>query len=392
MFVSLFLTLPSTAKYSLLALALALFLLAVLILACQMCRYYKFRTGITRGEKKFLNGMYPANNSGGTILGKSLNASLLEVSKKNSDVKIKKMQEEMEKLEVCLSSSPPSTEYLDDVGTEEDGQGVSKGTLRFSLLYVKKRLELHLKVIEATDLACQGADLFVKIKLFARETSQHSGLRYILHEWETKVVKKDKNPSFGDEFTCSMREPELKMVTVKLEVKRFDNYSRQSALGEVRANLSNLKSSKTVEFCEELQKVTKDTVGEVLISMKCLPTAQRIEIGLLKVKCASLSNSPHKDVYARIDIFGNQRKQKHQKSTLRVKSSIIVFNETFQFTLPDPVTKECLVLISMYQVQSSGKSLIGQASLGSGSNEDDHWQLMMQSVRQPVAKWHPLLI
>ncbi|KAJ1178829.1 hypothetical protein NDU88_004071 [Pleurodeles waltl] len=139
-------------------------------------------------------------------------------------------------------------------------------------------------------------------------------------------------------------------------------------------------------------RVEEDTVGEVLISLKCLPTAQRIEVGLLKVKCASLSISPHKDVYARIDIFGNQRKQKHQKSTLRAKSNLIVFNETFQFTLPDPVTKECLVLISMYQVQSTGKSLIGQASLGSGSNEDDHWQLMMQSARQPVAKWHPLLI
>ncbi|KAJ1178826.1 hypothetical protein NDU88_004068, partial [Pleurodeles waltl] len=167
--------------------------------------------------KKFLNGMYPARSNESTILGKSLNASLLEVSKKNSDVKIKKIQEEMEKLEVCLSPSPPSTEYLDDVGTEEDGQDVSRGTLRFSLLYVKKKRQLHLKVIEAINLACQGADLFVRIRLFSRETSQESDLRYILHEWETKVVKNNKKSHFGDEFTCSLREPELKMVAVKLE-------------------------------------------------------------------------------------------------------------------------------------------------------------------------------
>ncbi|XP_069480193.1 synaptotagmin-A-like [Ambystoma mexicanum] len=379
-------------KYGLLAFSLFIFLLALLILACQVYKYCKYSTAINRQEKKFLSGAYPGSKSESTILAKSLSPSLLDVSKKNHDVKIQKLQEEMEKLEVCLSPSPPSTEYLDGVGTEDDAQDVSRGTLRFSFLYTKKRMQLHLQVIEAKSLLCRGADLFIRIRVFCRESSHESCLNCILHEWETKVVKNNQNPSFGDEFTCSLRGPELKMVTVKMEVKGFDNFSRHSALGEVRVSLSSLKSNKKVEYCEELQKVTKDIVGEVLISMKCLPTAQRIEVGLLKVKCASLKSSPQKDVYARIDVFGNQRKQKHQKSTLRAKSSVIVFNETFQFTLPDPVARGCVVLLSLYQVQASGKSLIGQASLESNNNEDDHWQLMMQSARQPVAKWHPLLI
>uniref|UniRef100_A0A8C0HD51 C2 domain-containing protein n=1 Tax=Chelonoidis abingdonii TaxID=106734 RepID=A0A8C0HD51_CHEAB len=107
---------------------------------------------------------------------------------------------------------------------------------------------------------------------------------------------------------------------------------------------------------------------------------------------------PAPDVYARIDISCNLHKQKHQKSSLRARTSVIIFNETFFFHLAEPVAGTCTVLVSVYEMSSrargSSRQLIGQAVLGkrSPSEANDHWALMMQSVQQPVAKWHPLLL
>ncbi|MEE6525858.1 hypothetical protein FKM82_026136 [Ascaphus truei] len=138
----------------------------------------------------------------------------------------------------------------------------------------------------------------------------------------------------------------------------------------------------------------QDIIGQVLISLKCLPTSQKIEVGILKFKTATLSSFEEKDVYARIDVFSNQHKQKHQKSSLRAKSKVTVFNETFLFSLPDPVSTQCLILISLYETLASGRKLIGQTSLGNQKTKSDdaHWDLMMQSLRQPIAQWHPLYI
>ncbi|KAG9461244.1 hypothetical protein GDO78_017546 [Eleutherodactylus coqui] len=137
----------------------------------------------------------------------------------------------------------------------------------------------------------------------------------------------------------------------------------------------------------------KDIIGEVLVSLKCLPTAQKIEVGILKFKTSS-PNIKERDVYARIDVFTNHHKQKHQKSSLRAKSKVTVFNETFLFSLPDLGKSQCLILISLYETLSSGKKLIGQTTVGNQKTKfkDNHWDLMMQTLRQPVAAWHLLHI
>lgn len=66
------------------------------------------------------------------------------------------------------------------------------------------------------------------------------------------------------------------------------------------------------------------------------------------------------------------------------------------FTLPEFPLEQCKITVSVYKVRMNRKStkqLMGQLTLGKDkSSEDEHWGLMMRSVRQPVAKWHGLLI
>ncbi|KAG8563999.1 hypothetical protein GDO81_016281 [Engystomops pustulosus] len=389
-----YLPFSDTLKYCLLALAIALFLAALIILACKMRQYYAYKAKANGKEKKFISSSNGEKKPDGKILVKSLSPSFLEVARKEQDSKIELMQKEMEKLEVHLTPSPPSNESLDDLGSDSDRPLGPRGMLKFNLQYNKKSTTLTLNVIEATDLPEYSRDPFVRIRVLCKTDEPKSEVQTVLHECETRVVKNSRNPIFDEDFSFSLKEYPLSNTSIKLEVKDFDKYSRHTLIGEARRALKDLKSSETLEFNEHLQEKTKDIIGEVLISLKCLPTAQKIEVGILKFKTSSSSIIQERDVYARIDVFSNQHKQKHQKSSLRAKSKVTVFNETFLFSLPDPKKTHCLILISLYETLSTGKKLIGQTTLGNQKTKfkDDHWDMMMQTLRQPVADWHPLYI
>ncbi|XP_053305029.1 synaptotagmin-A-like [Spea bombifrons] len=388
------LPLSNTLKYSLLVLAVALFLIALLILIWKLHQYYKYNTAVKVKETRYLSERYNEKKPCGTILVKSLAPSFLDIARKEQDSKIQLMQKEMERLEEHLTPSPPRTESLDDVISESDPLHGSKGKLKFSLLYDKKKAIIYINVIEAVELPVHSRDPFVKIKVLCSVDKPKSELHSILHEWETRVGRNNRDPVFNDEFSCSLKEYHLHNISLKFEVKKFDKYSRHSLIGETRMALKDLKASETLAFCEELHGKTKDAIGEVLVSLKCLPTSQKIEVGVLKFKTASQTVIQDSDVYARIDVFSDQHKQKHQKSSLRAKSKVTVFNETFLFSLPDPMKTHCLILISLYESFANGKKLIGQASLRNQKTKSNygHWELMMESLRQPVAMWHPLFI
>lgn len=389
-----FLPFSNTLKYCLLALAIALFLIALIVLACKMHQYYKYKSSSIVKDKKFMNATSVAKKTEGSILVKSLSPGFLETARKEQDSKIQLMQKEMEKLEGHLTPSPPSTESLDDVCSDSDRPRESRGKLKFSLNFSKKTMTLLLSVIEATDLPSYSRDPFVRIRVFSKVDEPQSDVQSVLQECETRVVKNSRNPVFDEDFTLSLQNYQLSNISLKLEVKDFDKYSRHTLIGETRVALNDLKASETLELCEDLQEKTKDIIGEVLISLKCLPTAQKIEVGILKFKTSSQNVIQERDVYARIDVFSNQHRQKHQKSSLRAKSKVTVFNETFLFSLPDPGKTHCLVLISLYETVSSGRKLIGQTSLGNQKTTSghNHWDMMMQTLRQPVADWHPLYI
>ncbi|MGH0122603.1 UNVERIFIED_CONTAM: hypothetical protein FKN15_029032, partial [Acipenser sinensis] len=104
----------------------------------------------------------------------------------------------------------------------------------------------------------QSTNPFVKIKLLSGLLSKQPNLQCVLQEWETKTVKNSRNPVFGSQFSCPLTEKELKTITLKLEVRDFDRFSRHSVLGEVRVRLNNLNLlSHPVEISEELQKLNK---------------------------------------------------------------------------------------------------------------------------------------
>ncbi|CAJ0918688.1 unnamed protein product [Ranitomeya imitator] len=252
------LPISDTLKYCLLALAIALFLAALIILACKMRQYYSYKAGsIGKGDKKFITASNVEKKTEGNILVKSLSPSFLKVARKEQDSKIQLMQKEMEKLEVHLTPSPPSTESLDDVGSDSDRPQGPRGKLKFNLQYNKKTTTLALTVIEATDLPEYSRDPFVRIRVFSKSEEPQSEVQSVIHERETKVVKNNRNPVFDEDFSFLLKDYLLSNLSLKLEVKDFDKYSRHTLIGETRTALKDLKASETLEFVEDLQEKTK---------------------------------------------------------------------------------------------------------------------------------------
>ncbi|XP_071398520.1 synaptotagmin-2-like [Centroberyx affinis] len=332
--------------------------------------------------------------------------------------KVEDVGTEARRLSRCLSlGSFPSSGPSQAEGEPGEQANLERvhGSLRFSLYFDRLQSRLVVTVLQAEGLQgrshTQSLQPFVRLRLmwagsegveveeFLDEEGEGAAhvLCTVLEEWRTRIVKDSCNPLFGDQFSCSLQEEEeLHHITLRMEVRDFDKFSRHMVLGEVRLPLGQLKISYPLEVQEDLQTPQKDLVGQVLLSLKFLPTSQRLEVGLLKIR--TLPTETHSDtvLYARISVQCNQCKLRHQKTSAVARCQVTVFNQVLMFSLPEFPLEQCKILVSVYETHTTRKSskrVIGQLTVGKGrSSEDRHWSLMMRSVRQPIAKWHRLFI
>ncbi|XP_057693090.1 synaptotagmin-6 isoform X2 [Corythoichthys intestinalis] len=289
------------------------------------------------------------------------------------------------------------------------------GWLHYSLYYDEQQHHLVVTILKVEGFQDQkptsSHQLFVQIKLLwtgcekdvahidERSEGTSLALCTVLQDWQTRIVKGTCNPLFGDQFSCILRdEQQLDHIALRMEVKNFDKFSRHTALGEVRTSLGQLNISYPLELKGKLITPRKDLVGEVLLSLRFLPTSQRIEVGVLKVR--TIHKEKHMDadsaLYVRISVQCDRCKLKYQKTSAVTRGTMTVFNEVLVFSLPEFPLQQCKILVSLYGTHLSKKSpkqLIGQLMVKKDKNsENEHWDLMLRSVRQPIARWHALLI
>ncbi|XP_066541879.1 synaptotagmin-2 [Hoplias malabaricus] len=374
-------------KYSILGIAVSLLFVALCILIWQICRYFTQQHASEHDVNGLLSGDQCTQNEN------------FQNNSPTPDYKLESRHDEAERLNRCLSRSSELANSTDSLG-EVDEERV-QGTLRFSLFYDKLQSRLVVTVLEARGLAARdfsrSADPFVRLRLlWASREEDEQRLNCVLQEWQTRLVKDSCNPMFGDQFCCTLAEEDVPRVTVRMEVRDFDKYSRHGILGEVRAPLNNYNIIYPLEILEDLQRPKKDVVGEALLSLKYMPTSQRLEVGILKVRTILRTNKTERALYARTSVLCNQCKIRHQRTAEKIRWDMTVFNEILIFVLPDTQIRECAITVSVYEMRpgkKSSKRLTGQVFIGKGkTTEDEHWKLMMRSLRQPVAKWHLLYL
>ncbi|XP_039891008.1 synaptotagmin-2 isoform X3 [Simochromis diagramma] len=354
-------------KYCILGISIILLLLALGILAWQIYRFCTEKyTTYTQQDAGHNDLLY--SDEGPTTTGNYSGAP---------STKLEDVSTEAHRLSRCLAQpSFPSLASTEAAGDKEEQATIQKvdGSLRFSVYYDQMQSRLVVTVLQVEGLLEQSESRtlqpFVKILLMwaGSEAVEVEGFKdeegeglspvlwTVLQEWRTRIVKGSCNPLFGDQFSCVLQEEKLHHINLRMEVRDFDKFSRNTVLGDVRVPLAQLNISYPLELQEDLKIPQKDLVGEVLLSLKFLPTSQRLEVGLLKVRTVLSEISPNAEVHL----------------------------------------ERCKILVSIYETRPTSKSakqLIGQLSVGKEkSSEDEHWTLMMRSVRQPVAKWHGLLI
>ncbi|KAF7225036.1 synaptotagmin-1 isoform X2 [Nothobranchius furzeri] len=302
--------------------------------------------------------------------------------------KLEDVRTKADRLSRCLSlaSFPPELLQTDQDTREDQTTGRVCGSLRFSIFHDQLQSRLVVTLLQAEGLLdpARSTSLqpFVNVRLMLAAAEQKGlkgeemppGLWTVLQEWRSRIVKGSCSPVFGDQFGYILQKnvDELPRIHLRMEVRDFDKFSRHTVLGEVRVPLGQLSITHPLELQEDLRAPQKDLVGEVLLSLRLLPTSQRLEVGLLKVRMALTETSSETALYARISVQCNQNKLRYQKTSAVPCSPVTIFNETSG---------------------KSNKHLAGRLSVGKErSSEDEHWTLMLRSVRQPVAKWHLLLI
>ncbi|AWP08900.1 putative synaptotagmin-2-like [Scophthalmus maximus] len=392
-----------TVKYVLLAVSVALLVLALGILAWQAFRCCtQTHAAYTRQGAVVRELLYSGDTS--TTAGKYSGAPSTK----------------MRRLSRCLpQAQSPSSGSCRAEGDEEGEQFNDEtvdGSLRFSVHFDQplSRLVVHVLRVEGLPKHSQTCrlQLFVKLQLMwagsaavelvGRRDEEGEwtppALWTALQEWQTRVVKGSCNTLFGDQFSCILQEDAaaLQRVHLRIEVCDFDKFSRHTVLGEVRVPLGQLNISRPLELHRDLQRPQKDLVGEVLLSLKFLPTAQRLEVGLLKVRTVPTEICSNAALYVKISVQCNQYKLRYQRTSVVARCLVTIFNEVLMFSLPEFPMERCKILVSVYQTRTTWKSpkqLVGQLTVGKERiAEDEHWNLMMRSVRQPVAKWHGLLL
>ncbi|XP_037622549.1 synaptotagmin-2 [Sebastes umbrosus] len=395
-------------KYCILGISVTLLLLALGILAWQAFRCCTQRhTTYTRQDP--VNSDLPYSDEKSTEAGNYSGAPCTRVENVNADVR---------RLSRCLSQasfpSSGSSQADGDMGEQANIKKVD-GSLCFSIYYDQLQSQLVVTILQVEGLLehsqTRSLQPFVKLRLMwagseaveVEDCTDEEGERTapvlwtVLQEWRTRIVKGSCNPLFGDQFSCALqKDKELHHINLRMEVRDFDKFSRHTVLGEVRVPLGQLNISYPLELQEDLKIPQKDLVGEVLLSLKFLPTSQRLEVGLLKVRTVLTEICSNAVLYARISVQCNQCKLRYQKSSAVARCLMTVFNEVLMFSLPEFPLDQCKISVSVYETHTTRKktkTLIGQLTVGKEKrSEDKHWSLMMRSVRQPVAKWHGLLI
>ncbi|XP_020790703.1 synaptotagmin-2 [Boleophthalmus pectinirostris] len=376
-------------KYALLIIAVVFLLGTLSILAWQACRYC-VHTHTPQGI-----GDYSASED------------------KNPEQQCR----EVDTNRFSLSSTTLSaSEYCQLNGDMKEELVKVGGLLRFSVHYdhIQSHVVVTILQLERLQQHCHSSDFQVFVRLLLlwdksqgaemevyqdiKDQQKECFMWTVIQEWRSCIVRGSSCPVFGDQFSSVLQEhirPHL--ITLKMEVRHIDTFSKHKALGEVRVPFNELNISTPVELQRELQVPQKDLVGELLLSLNFLPTLQRLEIGLLKVKVATINTSSITALCARISVMCNQYRQKSQKSSVVAHSFVTVFNEAFYFPLSEVPVVQCKISVSIFQKEimkrKSPKRLIGQVILGKDKTfEDKHWTHMMRSVRHPVTLWHAIVI
>uniref|UniRef100_A0A4W3HS87 Synaptotagmin XII n=1 Tax=Callorhinchus milii TaxID=7868 RepID=A0A4W3HS87_CALMI len=130
-------------------------------------------------------------------------------------------------------------------------------------------------------------------------------------------------------------------------------------------------------------------LGEVLLSLSYLPTAERLTVVVVKAKNLMWTNGKTtSDPFVKVYLLQDTRKISKKKTGVKRDDPNPVYNEAMIFPVP---AIELSLRITVAESCEDGRTEnIGHVIIGpeSGGLGVTHWNQMLATLRKPVSMWH----
>lgn len=221
--------LSEEAKLGIVSGAIGILILMVICMICKLSRLHK--------QPVYKDSSY-LKTAGKIPTGKVPLIQFPSFAAECSECELEKRNKMNEDIEQQTAQSPPR----------------NKGSIKFSMIYQSNLQTLLLSIIEANQLVGKDfwdtVDSYVKARL---QPDEEGVLRR-----QTEVVKKSKNPRFGESFEFNRPLQDLQNSILHLSVWEIDKYSRHHMIGELQLDLGHvINADESVAFDKELKSFQK---------------------------------------------------------------------------------------------------------------------------------------
>ncbi|XP_032367437.1 synaptotagmin VIII [Etheostoma spectabile] len=306
--------------------------------------------------------------------------------------KKKQQQQQKEKVNLKGVDGKTTTALVQPDVADYGSANQQRGKLLYSLDYNAAQSELTVGIKQANNLKAMdlggSSDPYVKVYIGPDKSKT----------FETKVFKSTLNPAFNEQFTFQISKSSLLKSTVVMKVFDFNRFSKHEIIGEIRVELCNVDWNHVIEEWQDLgepAKFEEENLGELCFSLRYVPTAGKLTVGILEAKnLKSMDTGGTSDPYVKVQLALDKRKWRKKKTSVKKKTLNPYYNESFTFDVSFEQIQRVHLVISVWDHDALTRNdAMGKIFLGcdAAGNQLRHWADMLSNPRRPVAQWHSLL-
>ncbi|XP_033909435.1 synaptotagmin-12-like [Acipenser ruthenus] len=288
------------------------------------------------------------------------------------------------------SLSTDSLSSISSIGNNF-GQDFSVGQVEVNMEYELHSSSLYVTLVQGKDLLekeeINFESCFVRISLLPDE--QIVGI--------SRIQRNAFSVLFDEKFSIALDPSALEENSLRFSVFGVDEDDRNISTGVAELKLSDLDLSiRPFNAWLYLQDVNKavDSVGEILLSLSYLPTAERLTVVVAKAKNLVWTNGKNSaDPFVKVYVLQDNRKISKKKTAVKRDENNPIFNEAMIFSVPAIVLQDLSLRVTVAEYCEDGRAdnighvIIGPEASGMGIT---HWNQMLVTLRKPVSMWHPL--
>ncbi|XP_051885321.1 synaptotagmin-12 [Pristis pectinata] len=286
-----------------------------------------------------------------------------------------------------------STDSLNSISSigNNFGHDFTVGQIEMCLEYDVNSNTMHVTLVQGKDLLekedANFESCFVRISLLPDE--QIVGI--------SRIQRNAFSVFFDEKFSIPLDPSALEENSLRFSVFGIDEDERNISTGLADLKLSDLdltcRAFNAWLYLQDVNKAT-DTVGEILLSLSYLPTAERLTVVVVKAKNLIWNNGKTtSDPFVKVYLLQDTRKISKKRTAIKRDDPNPVFNEAMIFSVPAIVLQELSLRITVAECCEEGRTenighvIIGPESSGMGAT---HWNQMLATLRKPVSMWHAL--